>query len=97
MPVLTHQFPFPGHLSQSSYPDLSLTTPDCGARSVPAHRVVLAAVSNKLAKMCQEGGRVRIRNIKFGVLEKIVGFIYNGRVELEGMEDVEDSEMGWTC
>ena len=74
--VLTHQFAFPGRLSQSTFPDLSLTTIDGGGIVVPAHRVVLAAVSAKLRNICEEGGRVMIRNINFVVLKRVVRFIY---------------------
>ena len=87
-------FSFSGLLSQSIFPDLSLTTADGEGRHVPAHRVVLAAVSSKLSVMCQEGGRVLVRNISFKVLELVVRFVYAGKVILNSMEEVEDLRDG---
>ena len=90
----SHDYFFPGHLSQFTFPDLSLTTPDGGGRYIPAHRVVLAAVSSKLAGLCQDGGTVVVRNISFQVLEKSIRFIYNGKITLNTGEDVTDLRDG---
>ena len=87
-------FSFSGLLSQSIFPDLSLTTADGEGRHVPAHRVILAAVSSKLSVMCQEGGRVLVRNISFKVLELVVRFVYAGKLILNSMEEVEDLRDG---
>jgi len=94
MIVLQHSFCFSGQLSQSAYPDIFLTTLDGGGEVVPAHRVVMAAVSDKLATLCKEGGRVVVRNISFKLLEQVVRFIYSGNVELGDVEDVEDIKDG---
>eukprot|EP00092_Neocalanus_flemingeri_P016974 GFUD01018359.1.p1 GENE.GFUD01018359.1~~GFUD01018359.1.p1 ORF type:complete len:165 (-),score=48.07 GFUD01018359.1:367-861(-) len=94
MNEVKHHFSFAGRLSQSTFPDLSLSTKDGGGRTVPAHRVVLAAVSSKLAGLCQEGGRVTVRNISFEVLEKVVRFIYTGSIQLHNVEAVEDFKDG---
>lgn len=61
---------------------------------IPAHRVVLAAMSSKLGQLCDAGGMVVIRNIQFGILQKLVQLIYNGRVKLEGRLEVQDFRDG---
>jgi len=94
MVMLQHNFCFSGQLSQSAYPDLFLTTLDGGGEVVPAHRVVMAAVSDKLATLCREGGRVVVRNISFKLLEQVVRFIYSGKVDLDDVEDVGDVKDG---
>jgi len=94
MRVLQHKFCFSGHLCQSLHPDLFLTTMDGGGEVVPAHRVVMAAVSDKLATLCREGGRVVVRNINFQLLKKVVQFVYSGNIEMDNIEDVEDLRDG---
>ena len=89
-----HTFSFSGLLSQTAYPDLFLTAADGEEREVPAHRVVLAAVSDKLAVLCQEGGRIRVRNINFQVLEMVIRFVYSGKILLDSLEEVEDLNDG---
>lgn len=65
MHTLKHNFSFRGQLSQSVHPDIFLTTKDAGSTDfIQAHRVVLAAVSDKLHGMCKEGGRVFIRKFE---------------------------------
>jgi len=94
MEVLRHSFRFSGHLSQSCYPDLFLTTADGGGEVIPAHRVVISAVSSKLAVLCKEGGKVMVRNINFKLMEQVIRFIYRGKIELTNSEDVEDLKDG---
>ena len=94
MEVLRHNFCFSGHLSQSCYPDLFLTTADGGGEVVPAHRVVISAVSSKLAVLCKEGGKVVVRNISFKLLEQVIRFIYKGKIDVDNREDVEDLKDG---
>jgi len=53
----------------------------------------MAAVSDKLAALCKEGGRVVVRNITFEMLEKAVRFIYYGKIELD-KNDVGDLRDG---
>jgi len=88
--VITHNFSFLGKLSQTEYPDVFLTTPDGGGKVLPAHRVVLAAVSDKLFTLCEKGGRVVVRNIRYVVLERIVRLIYMGFVKIRSNEEVDD-------
>lgn len=94
MEVLRHSFSFSCQLSQSCYPDLFLTTADGGGEVIPAHRVVISAVSSKLAVLCKEGGKVVVRNISFRLLEQVIRFIYKGRIELVNSEEVEDLKDG---
>jgi len=95
MPILQHSFCFLGQLRQSVFPDLFLTTKDAGPTDlIPAHRVVLSAVSTKLHNMCREGGKVLVRNIQYRVLEEVVRFIYTGSVETESDEDIENLRDG---
>ena len=61
---------------------------------IPAHRVVLSAVSPKLHNMCKEGGKVLVRNIQYRVLEEVVRFIYTGSIEMESDEDIENLRDG---
>jgi len=95
MQTLKHNFSFPGKLSQSIFPDIFLTTKDAGSTDfIQAHRVVLAAVSDKLHGMCKEGGKVFVRNISYQVLEQVVSFIYKGKIEMESNEDIENLRDG---
>ena len=94
MQKLYHDFSFPGQLSQHVYPDLFLTTMDGGVGVVPAHRVVISAVSSKLAVLCKEGGNVVVRNIEFELLEKVIRFVYTGKLELGNRDDVNDLRDG---
>lgn len=95
MPILQHNFCFPGQLKHSVFPDLLLTTKDAGPIDhIPAHRVVLSAVSPKLHNMCKEGGKVLVRNIQYRVLEEVVRFIYTGSIEMESDEDIENLRDG---
>jgi len=95
MQTLKHNFSFPGQLSQSLFPDVFLTTKDAASTDfIPAHRVLLAAVSDKLHGMCKEGGKVFIRNISYKVLEQVLRFIYKGRIEMESNEDIENLRDG---
>jgi len=91
MHVLQHKFCYRGQLSQSVFPDLRITTDDAGSNEhIPAHRVVLAAVSPWLFFKCKAGGTIVIRNIKYKVLEEVVRFIYTGSIEMRNMEDVNN-------
>ena len=94
MHILHHKFSFTGQLSQSLFPDLHLATMDGGVGVVPAHRVVISAVSDKLAALCKEGGRVVVRNINFKLLQQVVKFIYTGKLVLGSNADFEDLRDG---
>jgi len=95
MLTLQHKFDFPGQLSQTVFPDLLLTTTTAGQGDfIPAHRVVLSAVSTKLHSMCKEGGKVVIRNIEYQVLENVVEFIYKGSIQIKDQENVENLRDG---
>eukprot|EP00092_Neocalanus_flemingeri_P017706 GFUD01019159.1.p1 GENE.GFUD01019159.1~~GFUD01019159.1.p1 ORF type:complete len:526 (+),score=104.96 GFUD01019159.1:85-1662(+) len=100
MKVLNHSFSFTGRLQHSKYCDINITTPEgaVAGQVVPAHRVILAAVSDKLEEIIDRVGvrlgTVKLRDIKFEVLKKIVGFIYSGRVELHDSEDFEKFKNG---
>jgi len=77
------------------FPDLLLTTTNAGQGDfIPAHRVVLSAVSSKLHTLCKEGGKVIIRNIEYQVLENLVEFIYKGNIKIKNQEDVDDLRDG---
>ena len=97
MNLQSHNFSFNGHFPKSKYCDVKLSTLDGAGRHIAAHKVVLAAVSPKLEKFIDRTGEgvgpVTVRNIRFDVLEKIVEFIYSGRVEIEDA-DVEDFQDG---
>jgi len=67
---------------------------DGGVGVVPAHRVVISAVSDKLAALCKEGGRVVVRNINFKLLQQVVKFIYTGKLVLGSNADFEDLRDG---
>ena len=89
MSLLHHNFHFPGQLSQAVFPDLQLTTNHAAPDDfIPAHRVVVSAVSEKLRNMCKAGGKVVIRNIEFKVLKDVVKFIYEGNIEMKCIEDI---------
>ena len=90
MTSITHRYSFPGKLTQTEYSDVFLTTADGGGRFVQAHRVVLAAVSDKLYSLCEKGGRVVVRNISYVVLERMVRLIYLGFVEVGSRDEVGD-------
>ena len=95
MHILHHKFDFGGRLSQTLFPDLLLTTRNAShGNFIPAHRVVLSAVSTKLYNLCKEGGKVVIRNIEYKVLEDVVEFIYKGCIELKNEEDIENLKDG---
>jgi len=90
--MLTLKHSFGWNLSNTRYPDLELTTVEARKeQNIPAHRVIMAAVSEKLDNLCKEGGRVVIRNVRYGVLEKLVNLIYEGSVEMiQNSEDLSD-------
>ena len=95
MHILQHKFDFAGQLSQTMFPDLLLTTTNAShGNFIPAHRVVLSAVSTKLYNLCKEGGKVVIRNIEYKVLEDVVEFIYKGCTKLNNKEDIENLRDG---
>ena len=100
MKELKHQFSFLGHFpSSQKYADLRLTTVEEAARGekkrvVLAHKVVLAAVSDKLEAWIDDKWRdkdcVEVRNIKFETLDKVVKFIYTGSVSVGDSDEEED-------
>jgi len=95
MHTLHHKFDFAGQLRQTVFPDLLLTTTNAGQGDfIPAHRVVLSAVSTKLHSLCKEGGKVVIRNIEYQVLEHVVEFIYTGSIKIKNQEDVDNLRDG---
>ena len=95
MHILQHKFDFAGQLSQTMFPDLLLTTTNAShSNFIPAHRVVLSAVSTKLYNLCKEGGKVVIRNIEYKVLEDVVEFIYKGSIQMKNKEDRENLRDG---
>ena len=95
MHTLQHKFDFAGQLSQTLFPDLLLTTSNAShGNFIPAHRVVLSAVSTKLYNLCKEGGKVVIRNIEYKALEDVVEFIYKGYIQLKNKEDIENLRDG---
>jgi len=92
---LQHKFSYPGKLSQIVFPDLQLTTSHAvPGNFIPAHRVVLSAVSSKLHNLCKEGGKVVIRNIDYNVLKDVIEFIYKGNIEMKSNEDIENLRDG---
>ena len=91
MNVVTHEFQFSGSLNQNMFPDILLTTRDAGRGDlIPAHRAVLAAVSEKLHDLCYPGGIVEVRNISHKVLRGVVEFIYRGYFVGENPEEIAD-------
>jgi len=98
MKVMRRNQSFLGQFPGSKYCDVSLSTQDgvaAGRQPITAHRVVLAAVSDKLEKLVDDAGEgagpVVVRNVKFEVLSKIVEYIYSGRVQL-GDSDAEKED-----
>jgi len=92
---LQHKFSYLGQLSQIVFPDLQLTTSHAVPGNViPAHRVVLSAVSSKLHNLCKEGGKVVVRNIEYTVLKDVIEFIYKGNIEMKSKEDIENIRDG---
>jgi len=96
---MIHSFSFTGSFSRSKFVDIFLTTTDgsSGGHMVSAHRVVLAAVSDKLGSICVAAVKDRevvIPGLKFEILVKIVEFIYTGRVFLEEATEVKDFKEG---
>ena len=95
MNVVTHEFQFSGSLNQNMFPDILLTTRGAGRGDlIPAHRAVLAAVSEKLHDLCYPGGIVEVRNISHKVLRGVVEFIYKGYFVGENPEEIEDLRDG---
>ena len=92
-----HQFGWCGSLCQSHHPDVWLSAAEEEVKPrprppLPAHRVILAAVSDKLAALCSQGGVVTVRNVRYDLLDKAIAFIYTGEVMLNSQEDQEDLE-----
>ena len=96
MKVLSHNFTFLSHFPNEKYSDVKLTTSEEAqdeGKVVLVHKVVMAAVSEKMEKMfdkrCNEDV-VEIRNMRFEILQKIVRFVYTGSVEVEDGVDEDD-------
>ena len=89
MKMFRHNIPFVGHFPADKYTDLKLTTAEeaeGGRGAVPCHKVVMAAVSKKLEVMIDKrgsDGHLVVRNVRFEILQKVVGFVYTGSVEVE--------------
>jgi len=94
---LLHQFSFLGQFPDEKYADLRLTTPEEATKGVKrvllAHKVVLAAVSEKieaLIDLTKDKDCVQVRNIRFEILGKIVKFIYTGSVNVSEGDEEDD-------
>ena len=95
MNSITHSFNILGKANREFFSDVSLVT-ECGS-TVPAHKVVLGAVSARFSALFNKYPEKKdfpIRNVKIDTLIKVVDFIYNGKVNL-----TDNTELGdfWDC
>lgn len=88
-------------IDPAKYCDVTLTTKDAeDCQEIRAHKVILAALSPKLATLFNEATDkcvypLIVRNIKFSTLYLIISFLYTGKVSLadktsDVIEDLRD-------
>jgi len=92
----------PRKLDPSKYCDVTLTTKDAGDfQKIRAHKIVLAALSPKLAALFNEATDqcvvpLVVRNISFRTLDLVIRFLYTGKVFLadKSSDVIEDFRDG---
>ena len=85
--ALTHSWNILRGCLDNKYSDLTLMTEQ--KESINCHKVVLAAVSNKVktALSKKDCDVIEIRNVKYGGLKNVIQFVYDGRVEIPNFEE----------
>ena len=89
--VLSHGYNvIQGALANNQFSDLELVTVE--GKSVSCHKVVLCAVSDRVKSMLdrKDSNKLVIRNVSHSGLEKLVKFIYEGRVDIYSDESLID-------
>jgi len=95
--TLKHHLNFGPNFSRSNFCDAKLTTKHV-IGCIPVHRIILSAVSKKLGKKFQDNldgtEPIVINNVDFDVLEKIINYVYTGRVTFANDAEYEDFSDG---
>ena len=89
--VLSHGYNvIQGALANNQFSDLELVTVE--GKSISCHKVVLCAVSERVKSMLdrKDSDKLVIRNVSHGGLERLVKFIYEGRVDIYSDESLID-------
>ena len=89
--VLSHGFNvMRGMLAGNQYSDLDLVTVE--GKAVSCHKVVLCSVSERVRSMLakKDAKQIVIRNVSYEGLDNLIKFIYEGKIDINTNESLND-------